>query len=155
MKRILVFCAVLALAFFMETVAFCAEPKPPKAICFSWGDLEDATTLVVKTTGRVTLSTGKTTYYQIGGQHVIPRATPIRVPVSGTGHMEGNLFSFSFTGAASFDGGYGFQTYSLSAEGFWDLVALTGSINYHWSLPTDGTQTIQKMDCTLFTPFGE
>jgi len=147
MKRTLIFLMILGLSLCLTAPAPAAAPRVPTSLCFEWGVLEDTTSLVIKKGSSVTMASGNVSYYNLSGKHLIPRATPITVPIIGTGYVQGNVFHFSFTGAAAFDAGSGLQTHSLSVDGSWDLVAHTGSINYHWSLPTDGIEAINAVDC--------
>jgi hypothetical protein len=152
MKRTLILLMILGLSLGLAAPAPAAAPKVPTSLCFHWGDLDDTTSLVIKKGSSVTMTSGKVSYYNLSGKHLIPRDTPITVPLIGTGYVQGNVFHFSFTGAAAFDAGSGLQTHSLSVDGSWDLVAYTGSINYHWSLPTDGIEAINAMDCKTSLP---
>jgi hypothetical protein len=146
MNRVLLFLTALGLSLFWAVAVQGAAPAPPSSICLQWGDLDDVSSFTTKVAGKQAVGGGTVKFYTVEGRHVIPGK--VTVPLAGSGYMDGTIFHFSFAGAAKFETANGLQTYSLWAQGTWDVTAKTGTIQFHWSIPTDGEKDLVAVDCT-------
>ncbi len=125
-----------------------AATAVPKTLCLQWSQFPEVSCLTIKASGSIVAQSGTNKYYAITGDHIIPKTgKELVVPVNGTGQLEGTKFAFSFTGTTSFDPGTGAATYIMGVEGVYDLVSKTGTLTYHWTLPTDGSRTVTGVDC--------
>jgi hypothetical protein len=167
MKRIIVMAAVAIAALTLAGSAS-AVPKPPRTACLQFGPA-NASILVIKPFGKAITSAGPTKIYALYGEY-LDVAGGSR-PLSGSGHMVGNIFHFGFTAASVFgfpglpaftwEGRYDVTTGIGAAEASYYGGGLAGSQS-----PTLGIVTV---DCStaplpygregqgsspLFTPWG-
>lgn len=122
MKRILVFIVVIAMSLAMAGGAM-AGPKPPNSICLNWVGTSAVTTMAIKAFGgNLMMSDGATKFYAIHGEHL----GTVPFPLTGTGHMKGDVFHFAFTAIAY----SGSEMVVADLEGTWNVVTKTGSMQY-------------------------
>src|SRR5262245_13273431 len=108
---------VAAIAAFGVAKAPAAGTKPPKSLSLDWNSYSDFDMLQIKSTGSMTTSAGKVTFYAISG-YAFNGSTN---QVHGGGYMAGTVFRGTFDGLNS--------TGNLVAHRFsFDVVAGTGSI---------------------------
>ncbi len=90
-----------------------AAAKPPKSLCFL--GLSATYNLATKKGGTIQGSEGKVAFYTIQGTI---QSGSLLIPISGSGHMEGDVFHFSY------DGTYhsGIEQAFTHEEGRWDVV---------------------------------
>jgi hypothetical protein len=138
---------VVALSLCLTGGALAAAPKPPKTACWQLGILPDWLTIVTKPAGAtVKMSDGPMKFYNVGGEFTEP-TTSYSVPVAGTGHMKGNVFHFSVSGAGLHQGTVT-SVLALGLEGEWDVSTGAGTMNYWFSNGATGTEVLNPQDCT-------
>jgi hypothetical protein len=116
---------VFLLSFFLVGSAVAATPKPPAIACFKWDTMGFATMISTKVaTKTIQTATSSVKFYSVIGETLPIGGSGF--PVVGSGHMNGDVFHFSFSGsignAASF--------YTLTAEGKWNTSTASGTISY-------------------------
>lgn len=126
MRRILLTSLAAAVCLWLVHPALAAALKPPKRICWQFTDGAAQFQLLITTrpaSGPIAVQNMTYRAYSISGEIVATTGAIVASSISGSGHMNGPLFRFSFTGATPF-----FSAIPVSATGFWDVSNDTGSI---------------------------
>lgn len=136
MKKLTSF-MVAAVFLGANITAMAGTPKPPKELCLQLSPYTDVLVLGTKSQSKIALASGKQTFYNVVGEW--DAFGSYSVPMSGSGHMNGDTFHASITGAAFANGLYGLW----GAEIFWDVVSSTGSASLILDLnPGGNTDTV-------------
>jgi len=163
MKKLLLVTLFLILSVSLVEVAM-ATSKPPAKLCLHWSPQNFYSVLSIKSFGgNVTIfGEEKIKYYAIHGEAT--NQGSFSAPVSGTGHMDGDIFHFSLTGSAEWTDG---RVWSYHIEGFWNVVNNTGTGSYQAVVRNTGTGTadigeynfaitLGLWDClTIVVPYSE
>jgi len=124
MKRAILV-ALITIGCLVWTVSSHAQAQAPKQLCLQIGMLDTKILMVIKPFGSpVSLSSGKVKFYAIHGE-----ATDndnFAPPLSGTGHMLGDIFHFSLVGSTVASSHHN----SFQFEGTWNTASETGSISW-------------------------
>jgi hypothetical protein len=91
--------------------------------------------------GKAPISGGKIKFYAIHGE--LTNQEDFSAPVSGTGHMDGNILHFSLTGSSLWIDG---RLWSYHFEGFWDVVNKTGTGSFQGVVRNAGTGNAEITD---------
>jgi hypothetical protein len=136
MKKLIL--VVLVFVFSVSSVGVAmAASRPPTKICLDWSPDILFTVLSIKSFGgNITISGEKIKFYAIHGE--ASNQSDFSVPVSGTGHMDGDIFHFSLTGSGLWVDG---RLWSLLCEGFWNVLNQTGTGSYQLVVRNSGTGT--------------
>jgi len=98
-------------------------PKPPRELCLDWGS--SVMLLSIRAGARLISAEGPLWFYDVEGVVVVEDAYLEPIPVSGSGHLDGNRFHFAVIGGAA--GGLTYIEFtSQHWEGAWDVVARSG-----------------------------
>lgn len=125
MKKLISTMLVFVVSFSLAGVAMAGPAvKPAPVSCWDWSPRGFKTVLSIKPwSGNIAISGGTIKFYAIHGE---VSDGSYSAPVSGTGHMEGNIFHFSLTGTSLWSG----RVWTYEFEGFWDAVNKTGTGAY-------------------------
>lgn len=132
MKRtLLILLAMVLLSLSFTTFALAASKTvPPASVCMTDGQYIYA--FVTKLMGTASLSKVPVKFYSINGEFYLSTAS---CPFTGTGHVKGTEFHFSFTGSTYWEG----YLYTAFGEGFWDLADTTNPVGtVTWRQITNG-----------------
>ncbi len=123
MKKLILIMLVFVVSLALAGVAMAAKPAPEAVSCWYWSPSGFRTVLSIKSfSGDIAIYGGKIKFYAIHGELSVGSYS---APVSGTGHMEGNIFHFSFAGTL-FSG----RVWTYEFVGFWDVVNKIGEGSY-------------------------
>jgi hypothetical protein len=141
MKKIVLTMLVFVVSLSLAGVAMAAAPKPPANICLNAG-AGGVYALVVKPSSTIKFLDGTQKFYSIQGAII----ASVNMPVVGAGYMEANVFHFTFNATYDLSG----TPYFVQVEGFWDVVALTGTAYQYISATGNHTDSLTKVDCTSY-----
>ncbi len=143
MKKIVSTMLVFVVSLSLVGVATAAALKPPASICLSAGGV-GVYVLGVKPSSAIKMSDGTQKFYGIRGAIIAPGGDPT-MPIVGAGYMVANVFHFSFNGTYDTSGAAEW----VQAEGFWDVVSLTGTVHQYISAgPSNITNALSQVSCT-------
>jgi hypothetical protein len=120
--------------------------KVPKSLCLGISGSGVGLLLTLKRTGRVATADGKRTFYLIAGEVSYP-AVSQSVPVSGSGHLAGDVLHFSLTGSDLRVSDSHFSANHHQAS--WDLVLGTGQISNLFLSESSGPQVFEDLSLPL------
>ena len=124
MKKLISIMLVFVVSLSLAGVAMAAKPAPAAVSCWDWSNGFKTVLSIKSWSGNIAISGGTIKFYAIHGE--VSDGSSYSAPVSGTGHMVGNIFHFSLTGTSMKEGRV--WTYELS--GFWDVVNQNGQGAY-------------------------
>ena len=114
----------LCLILVCSSLAMAVAPKPPASFCLDTtggGITTGILAFVVKPSSNIKFLDGTQKFWSIQGALIDP---PIYSPLVGSGYMEGNIFHFTFSITYYYSG----YTNFYQTEGFWDVIAHTGTL---------------------------
>jgi hypothetical protein len=143
MKKLLL--AILVFIFSVSSVGvgMAAVSRPPTVICLKWSSSPFTAVLSIKSFGgNVAISGGKKIkFYAIHGEAT--NGADFSAPVSGSGHMDGDIFHFSLTGSSLWIDG---RQWSYHFEGSWNVVNNTGTGSYQGIVKDTDTERVLISD---------
>jgi hypothetical protein len=139
MKKILPTILVFVVSLSLAGVAMAIAPNPPRNICLYAGS-GGVYAFLVKPMGNINFFDGMQKFYSIQGAII----AAVNMPIVGSGYVEGNVFHFVFNSTYNISG----TPYFVRAEGFWDLVALTGSAYVYDSATGNWINSLSEISCT-------
>jgi hypothetical protein len=140
MKKILLTILVFVVSLSLAGVAMATAPKPPASICLQASS--SFYVFAVKPVGNLKMLDETEKFYSIRGAII---ATPtLNMPLVGSGYVEGNVFHFTFNSTYNLSG----TPYYVQAEGFWDVIAQTGTMYAYISLSGNWTWALSAVPCT-------
>ncbi|MGZ3880231.1 MAG: hypothetical protein ACXVBF_02780 [Flavisolibacter sp.] len=155
MKKIVLTMLVFVVSLSLTGVAMAAAPKPPASFCLDTATGGVGTmgvlALVVKPSSTIKFLDGTQKFYSIQGALIDPS---IYGPLVGSGYMEGNIFHFTFS-TTYFYSGY---TDFWQMEGFWDVIAHTGTLYGYQSFGGASfsyTFSLTQVPCTNYQILSE
>ncbi len=140
---------VVSLSLAGVAMAGSAAKQPPTVSCWDWGVFR--TVLSIKPfSGNIAISEGTTKFYAIHGE--LSNGSSFSAPVSGTGHMTGNIFHFSLTGTGQ-DGNTG-RIWTYQILGFWSAVEQKGEGGYLAGVKDESASRMNALsaDGLVFVP---
>ncbi len=141
MKKIISMILVFIVSLSLVGVATAAALKPPASVCLNAAG-GGIYALVVKPSSAVKMLDGTQKFYSIQGAIIVG----FNMPLVGSGYMAGNTFHFSFTSTYN---NAGTPVY-IQAEGFYDVVAKTGTEYIHYSNSGDFVNPLTPVPCTNY-----
>jgi hypothetical protein len=145
MKRIFLILLVLSLSFFLAGAALGASvTNPPKTLCLKMGWSAKNISMVIKNQGSIKFGAAPAKFYSITGEIITDSYS---FPITGTGHMYGNVFHFGLNGSYFY--GLANDFYSFNLEGKWDLSQQSGICN--WRTNNDlwqGPEPLNPVSCS-------
>ncbi len=139
MKKMISIILAIAFSLSLVGVATAAAPKPPVNLCVDTGALA-IFSLATKPLGVLKTGDGPRKLYGITGFFLTIFSTS---PATGSGYMNENTFHFNVD-----------STYNplgtliwLKAEGFWNVVDHTGTLDVYFSSGTTDTYTLTEVAC--------
>ncbi len=142
MKKILLTILVFVLSLSLAGIAIAASPKPPASICFNIAENQNEFSFLIKPMGNIKMSGGPAKFYSIQGVFFDP-ANDGPAAVSGSGFMDGDVFRFSLNTTYRFQNLAGFG----QIDGYWDVVAKTGSMYTYWNSTVRFIWTLVQVSC--------
>ncbi len=142
MKKILSTILVFVVSLSLVGAAMAAAPKPPKSICLNTLGTTAVYVLYMKPGGNIKMSDETEKFYSIYG--AIIALPTLNMPLVGSGYVEGNVFHFTFNSTYHFL----VTPYYVQAEGFWDVIANTGTMYAYISATGNWAWTLQAVPCT-------
>ena len=129
----------LCLILLCSSLAMAAAPKPPANICLN-NSSGSVFSIVVKPSSTIKMSDGTQKFYSIQGAVI----ASVNMPLVGAGYVEGTVFHFNFNGTYNISG----TPYFFQMEGFWDLIAKTGTMYAYISATGNWVWTLSQVSCT-------
>ena len=120
MEKLISIMLVFVVSLALAGVAMAAKPAPAAVSCWDWSNGFKTVLSIKPWSGNIAISGGTIKFYAIHGE--VSNGSSLSAPVSGTGHMEGNIFHFSLTGTSLVSG----RVWTYEFEGFWDVVNKIG-----------------------------
>jgi len=118
MEKLISIMLVFVVSLALAGVAMAAKPAPAAVSCWDWSNGFKTVLSIKPWSGDIAISGGKIKFYAIHGEVLVDSDS---APVSGTGHMQDNIFHFSFTGTFHLG-----RVWTYEFVGFWDVVSKTG-----------------------------
>ena len=122
MKKLISIMLVFVVSLALAGVAMAAKPAPAAVSCWDWSNGFKTVLSIKPWSGDIAISGGKIKFYAIHGEVSVGSYS---APVSGTGHMQDNIFHFSFSGTLSSG-----RIWTYEFVGFWDVVDKIGEGSY-------------------------
>ena len=122
MKKLISIMLVFVVSLALAGVAMAAKPAPAAVSCWDWSNGFKTVLSIKPWSGDIAISGGKIKFYAIHGEVLVGSYS---APVSGTGHMQDNIFHFSFSGTLSSG-----RIWTYEFVGFWDVVDKIGEGSY-------------------------
>ncbi len=139
MKKILLITLVLVISLSLTGAAMARArgPKVAPLTCLSWTMGSFKTVLSIKPwSGNIAVFGEKIKYYAIHGE--LSNGFDFSAPLTGTGHLDGNIFHFSLISVGQYAGFLD----TVHFEGYWDVVSQTGNGMYNITY-TDDSSTVR------------
>jgi hypothetical protein len=140
MKKIVLIVLVFTVCLSLAGVAMAVVPKPPASICLDTGAAV-VFSLVVKPSSAIKMLDGTQKFWSIQGALLSPG---VDFPVIGSGYIEGNVFHFTLNGTYNITGTANW----IQAEGFWDVIAHTGTMYIYITASGNWTFPLSQVPCT-------
>jgi len=142
MKKILSTILVFVVSLSLAGVAMAAAPKPPASLCLNAG-AGGVYALALKPGKNIKMLDETEKFYSINGA-IIVAGIALYMPLVGSGYVEGNVFHFTFNSTYNLSG----TPYYVQAEGFWDIIAMTGSAYVYISATGNHSYSLSQVSCT-------
>lgn len=145
MKRIFLVLLALSLSLSLAGATSAASlTTPPKNLCLKTGWSAQNISMVIKNQGSIKFGAGPAKFYSINGEII---TASYSFPITGTGHMYGNVFHFTFNGSYYYGLANDFYTFHL--QGQWDLAQQSGIC--YWRTNNDlwqGPEPLNAVSCS-------